>query len=183
MIEASKRGLSLMELLELRHLPDDGLIFEEVLKAQWIDRQVQIEGMSCEEGPTARLEVQPLGPIDSRPPILIRGVVRAGMRSTCVRCLSQMVLSMSIDIEQTLFRDREEEELIEHDGSYDEAGVDLPNLLREAVLLDLSMHPTCQDEPACDKRTQALIDQANESHSLQADPRWAGLQALVDQKN
>jgi uncharacterized metal-binding protein YceD (DUF177 family) len=65
------------------------------------------------------------------------------------------------------------------EGVYSSEGVDLPNVLREAILLELSMNPTCADEPACDERTQKLIDDVNAKNRPAVDPRWAVLQELM----
>jgi uncharacterized metal-binding protein YceD (DUF177 family) len=68
------------------------------------------------------------------------------------------------------------------EGSYDQRGVDLPALIREAMLLALDMNPTCEDEPACDARTAALLAEANRPFQEQesaGDPRWAALKGLM----
>lgn len=192
MMDAKQRGLSLTEILELRHIPPEGLVFEEALDPAWVDRQLDVGrakpvGFTCEMGPKATLSVEPLGPMETRPPILVRGRATADLRSTCVRCLADVVLPMSVEIEQTLFPDRTPDETAEptleelDEGAYTpEVGVDLPNVLREAILLDLAMNPTCTDVEGCDRRTQALIDEVNRANQPAVDPRWAALQRLRD---
>lgn len=192
MMDAKTRGLSLTDVLELRHIPDEGLTFDEALDPGWVDRQLDVGrakpvGFTCEVGPKATLSVQPLGPMESRPPILVRGRATANLKSTCVRCLADVILSMSVPIEQTLFADRSAEEEKEpsleemDEGVYTpEVGIDLPNVLREAILLDLAMNPTCEDVAACDQRTKDLIDEVNRANEPAVDPRWAVLQKLRD---
>jgi uncharacterized metal-binding protein YceD (DUF177 family) len=64
------------------------------------------------------------------------------------------------------------------EGVYDPRDLDLSETLREAILLDVSMNPTCADEPACSERTEALLREVNrswEEASQRRDPRWAAL--------
>ena len=190
LFDAKARGLSLTEILALHHLPDDGLVFDEPLDATWIDENLGIArgapAFFGEPGSTARLEVQPMGAMPTRPPILVRGHADANLRSTCVRCLADVTLKVSVKIEQMLFsRTAEEGEADEaamdamDDGVYSNEGVDLPNVLREAILLELAMNPTCADEATCDERTQKLIDDVNEKNRPAVDPRWAVLEELM----
>jgi uncharacterized protein len=188
--EAKARGLSLTEILAIQHLPDDGLLFDEQLDPAWVDRTLGVTagatGYFCQPGGSARLEVQPMGPMPTRPPILVRGRASTSLRSTCVRCLADVILNLTVRIEQTLFSktgeeaESEEAATIEEldEGIYSNDGIDLPNVLREAILLELSMNPTCEDEPACDARTQQLIDDVNAKNRPAVDPRWARLEEL-----
>jgi uncharacterized metal-binding protein YceD (DUF177 family) len=189
--DAKARGLSLTEVLALHHVPDDGLVFEESLDPAWVDQNLGIDkGLTaffCQPGPTARLEVQPMGPMASRPPILVRGRTSASLRSTCVRCLAEVVLSLTVKIEQMLFsktgEEAEDDDAVTteelDEGAYSNEGIDLPNVLREAILLELAMNPTCEDETACDARTKALIDDVNAKNRPAVDPRWAVLEELM----
>ena len=188
LFDAKARGLSLTEILALHHLPDDGLVFDEPLDPTWIDENLGIAGGAPaflgEPGSTARLEVQPMGAMPTRPPILVRGQADANFRSTCVRCLAEVSLRVSVRIEQMLFArsdgDADSASMDEMDeGVYSNEGIDLPNVLREAILLELSMNPTCADEAACDERTKQLIDDVNEKNRPAVDPRWAVLQELM----
>jgi uncharacterized metal-binding protein YceD (DUF177 family) len=191
LLDAKVRGLSLTEILALHHLPDDGLVFEEPLDPTWVDAKLGIDqgltGFHCEPGASARLEVQPMGPMATRPPILVRGKASADLRSTCVRCLAEVVLNVSVRIEQLLFpeapateeKGEENYEALD-EGVYSHEGVDLPNVLREAILLELAMNPTCEDQPSCDARTEKLIEDVNAKNRPAIDPRWAPLKDLIN---
>lgn len=67
------------------------------------------------------------------------------------------------------------------ESTYEEDRLDLPSMLREALLLALEMNPSCEDEAACDARTQKLLDEANRPFQVtetEGDPRWAPLRRL-----
>ncbi len=188
--DARSRGLTLTERLELHHLPDDGLLFEETLDPAWVDGQLGLDSgptpFVCQEGPTARMEVQPMGAMATQPPILIRGRATARFRSTCVRCLAEVLLPVAVQFEQMLFSERTVARDADgtpvfaelDEGVYADDGVDLPNVLREGLLLEIAMNPTCEDETGCDARTRALIDDVNAKNRPAGDPRWAPLAAL-----
>lgn len=67
------------------------------------------------------------------------------------------------------------------EGVYDGLRIPLPDLIRQALLIELPSDPACMDESACDLRTAALIEAANaeaRASSPDGDPRWAALRAL-----
>jgi uncharacterized metal-binding protein YceD (DUF177 family) len=226
-IDARIRNLTATEVLELRLIPDEGLVFDEALPGVWLDEEVLADEAEAvleyrAAGPaTLHLTVEPVGPVGSRPPISLRGEVRARLLAACVRCLSDVEAETVAPIETTLLpvdaakaqqllagqapapaapagrgakaRKRRDGELDDwsdlempsleqlEEGSYDQRGVDLPGIVREAILLALEMNPTCADEAACDARTAALIDEANRPFAeaeAAGDPRWAALRDL-----
>ena len=63
-------------------------------------------------------------------------------------------------------------------GTYTQNQIDLPALVREALLLEIPMNPACVDEGACAARTSQLIASVTPSDTASVDPRWAALQAL-----
>lgn len=186
--------LSVTEVLDLRFLPDDGLAFDEALEPAWLD--AQLAGADIElkaEGPgAARLEVQPLGPVATQPPIRIMGEVTAPMTTACVRCLETVAQNLDAKLDLMIFaagtapeRGAEDEddglpaEALD-EGSYDRNQIDLPAIVREALLLEIAMNPACEDEAACTVRTNALIQEANrEAETAMVDDRWAPLRRLV----
>jgi uncharacterized metal-binding protein YceD (DUF177 family) len=218
-VNAATRQLTLLEPLELRHLPQEGLVFDEALPEAWLSKML---GPTTDTGEViaipgpghAHLEVTPLGPVENRPPILVRGHFHATARTPCVRCLTDVDLTLEEAVETTLFpsapapeaghvahgkgapkarpddkklEDWSDAELPELDelaeGVYTQDRVDLPGLLEEALLLAMDMNPSCADEPACDARTQALLDEANRplrEAEAQPDPRWAALHQLME---
>lgn len=190
--------ISVLEVLDLRSLPDDGLEYDEALPEPWIDTQLAELG----SGPAAiharrpghaRLEVSPLSPVATRPPIRVHGDITATVATTCVRCLSPIDEELSASIELILYpaeqahahRDDSagtDDELTAgqlDEGSYEGSTLDVPGLVREALLLEVSMNPRCEDEAACSDRTEALLAQANRAaSSMGAGDRWAALRRL-----
>ncbi|MBK8013287.1 MAG: DUF177 domain-containing protein [Deltaproteobacteria bacterium] len=76
---------------------------------------------------------------------------------------------------------RDEEETL----TYNPRAIDLMAPIREALLLEVPMNPSCADTPSCDRRTKALIDGVNGPASEQVvseDPRWTALRKLSDPK-
>ena len=222
-VDAKSRQLSALEPLELRHLPDEGVQFDETVPVAWIQARLGAETDAGQEltyprDGTLSLTVTPLGPVDEHPPILVRGRIDGAARTACVRCLEDVDLSLAAEVEQTLFhrvpakpeteaedgkkgrkrgpkkKGKKSKELEDwsdqampdlealDDGGYTDDEIDLPALLEEAYVLALDLNPTCADEPACDVRTQALLDAVNlpaQQMDAEPDPRWAALRELV----
>jgi uncharacterized metal-binding protein YceD (DUF177 family) len=183
---AADRNLTLLEPLELRDLTEEGLHFDEVLPLEWLAAAVEggpgLQFAAVEAG-RADLEVQPLGPVDQRPPVRIRGHLGAPVRTDCVRCLESLTVPLEVEIDQTLFAS---EGAPEEEAVYEGEAIDLPEVLRESLALELPMNPTCADTRACDTRTQKLLDDVNRpareamGDKPAVDPRWAALAALRD---
>ncbi|MCK6550591.1 DUF177 domain-containing protein [Myxococcota bacterium] len=199
--EAHSRQLTVTETLDLRQLPDDGLEYDETLEVPWIEAQLVGEDEPDEtavhaRGPgRAKLEVRPLGPVVTRPPIRVRGDVSAPIVMTCVRCLSPVDDELAAHIDATLLAsedpaltaspDGEDGDLDPSagadEGAYTGNAIDLPGILREALLLELSMSPMCEDQEACTGRTDALLRDANKAaEGVIVDDRWAALRKLRD---
>ncbi|CAN0588167.1 unnamed protein product, partial [Laminaria digitata] len=141
--------------------------------------------------------------------ILIQGRVDAKVQTPCVRCLSDVLLDLGDDVETTLFPSKKESpkklskvdekkaareakkstkggkknKKDESQLSYDGETIDVASILEEAVVLAMDLNPCCADEPACDLRTQALLDGVNaasEQAETGPDPRWAALQDMIN---
>ena len=181
LVDAASRQLSLLEALELRLLPDDGVLFEEAVPVAWLAETLRLglpkNGLRFEvtDPGRARLEVQPLGPVDERPPIRVRGRLEAVVRTDCVRCLEQVHPALDADIDLTLLpgpaeaadapragrakraKIDEDDRLEDWSGDafpdpdalgeaqYRGERLDLPQLLAEALLMALTTDPTCED--------------------------------------
>lgn len=219
-VNALDRQLTALEPLELRHLPADGLAFDEPLPTAWLTRTLDAVGragglqFAAPGDGRVTLEVTPLGPVDQRPPIRVRGRISATAETDCVRCLETVRPEVSADVDLTLLpaaapassaddaktpkgksaKIKPEDDRVEDwsdeafpnpdelaDASYAGERVDLPALIGEAFLLALPSDPVCEDEAACDTRTAALIEHANQPAREAADaldPRWAALRNL-----
>jgi uncharacterized protein len=183
------------EVLDLRMLPDEGLSFDEPLEPAWLDGQLADMGTGAaafhaDKPGAARIDVSPLQPVAMRPPIRIAGRIEASVATTCVRCLQPLTQTLAAEIDLTLFArgreparaDEDEEGLSEEEldeGSYDGNELDLPAILREALLLEIAMNPSCDDEAKCSERTSALLEEANREASQATDDRWAALRRLI----
>ncbi len=145
----------------------------------------------------------PHGPI-----VRISGKLTAKLSTPCVRCLTDLVMDLRSAPDITLFpappvdpRDdeegakpkgrakkkkaRDEDEDAEaldpseaDGGTYTQNQIDLPAIVREAILLEIPMNPACADEAACAGRTSVLIASVTPSDEGAVDPRWAALEAL-----
>ncbi len=126
--------------------------------------------------------------------VLLRGVVRASVRFTCVRCTEPQLTTLEVPLDAVLepvsqrAETDEEVELTEDDlniSFYEGDTIDLGPLAREAVLLELPAYPACPDDSASCAEAQrrnlgrsASADAAAEEKSV--DPRWAALQSIRD---
>lgn len=204
----------MIEIYDLRRLPDDGETIDEVLEKSWLAAEVcqdrELELTPLADGHT-RLLLQPIGTeSDEGPVVRISGTLSAQISTPCVRCLLDVLLDLRLTPDVTLFpalptpapdaagpkgrgsgkgkgkskkKDDDEEALAvdpaEPDaGTYTQNQIDLPALVREALLLEIPMNPACVDEGACAARTAQLIASVTPSDTASVDPRWAALQAL-----
>ena len=195
---ATNRQLKVTEVLDLRLLPDEGLRFDEPLEIAWLDEQLEEIGEDDAtavraNGPgRAKLDVEPLGPVASRPPIRVHGAIHADLAMTCVRCLQPVSQKAEAAVDVTLFPKREgegpatreeEDELAAEqldEGTYEENVLDLPEIVREALLLEVAMNPSCEDEAACTERTESMLREANRAAEKVLDDRWAPLRQLIN---
>lgn len=185
--DAKRRNLSVLEPLNLLDIPEDGLEFDEALPEAWLDEQLcQDRGLefTVQAAGQAKVEIRALGPVDQRPPIRIRGRLDAPLRTSCVRCLDPVAVALRADVDFTLFAATSPEADQDADGTYEGESVPVPELLREGLALELPMTPVCEDEPACDARTQVMLDAVNKpgeeamAQEPEIDPRWEKLAAL-----
>ena len=185
--DAKRRNLSVLEPLDLLDIPEDGLEFDEALPETWLDEQLCQDPaleLRVRAAGRAKVQVRVLGPVDQRPPVRIRGQLDAPLQTPCVRCLQSVEVPLAAELDFTLFAATSREADQEADGTYEGDRVQLPELLREGLALELPMNPACEDEPACDQRTQAMLDAVNEpgekamDAKSDTDPRWRKLAAL-----
>lgn len=207
----------MIEVYDLRRLPDDGETIDEVLERSWLAAEVcqdrELELTPLGDGHT-RLLIQPIGTeSDEGPVVRISGTLSAQISTPCVRCLLDVVLDLRLKPDVTLFpalptpaastddaeargsgkgkgkgakkkKKDDDEDAVPVDpgepdaGTYTQNQIDLPALVREALLLEIPMNPACVDEGACAARTSQLIASVTPSDTASVDPRWAALQDL-----
>ncbi len=195
-ISAAARGLSVLEPLALRLLPDEGLHFEEALPRSWIAELLADAAVgrgpdfACAAEGRVELSIDPLGPVNNLPPLSVRGNLQVPAGTTCVRCLSEMRVEVDATITVTLFADLAKNPKANSgaetplEDQYDGRVVDLPSIIREWLLLELPVNPTCRDAAACGIRTRTLLEHVNRPAAESAqglDPRWAALARLRGQ--
>lgn len=112
-VDAASRNLSALQPLSLSLLPDDGLSFDEAIPTAWLRarlRAFDAEGFELQPAGEGRLKLDltPLGPVDSLPPVLLRGVAETAIHTDCVRCQSALNLPLKATIETSFFYEQPE---------------------------------------------------------------------------
>jgi len=102
--------------------------------------------------------------------IVARGMVSADWRAQCSACLGDLAHTLEVHVDE-LF------EATPVDGeTYPIQGheIDLEQLIRDAVLLELPLAPCCDASCA----PPPLVDASDQSDPRALDPRWAALAEL-----
>ncbi len=101
--------------------------------------------------------------------IVVRGAVRATWRGECSRCLRDLAEPLELHVDELFEREPVVGE------TYPLAGheIDLDQLLRDAVLLELPLAPHC--EPPC---AAPQTGEDTDTDDAPVDPRWAVLSEL-----
>src|SRR6476469_9617314 len=117
--------------------------------------------------------------------VLVTGTVTAPLHGQCARCLDPIIDELVVDIvELFAYPDSATDETSGADEVHrlERDLLDLEPVVRDAVVLGLPWTPLCRPDcaglcPTCGKR----LDQLPDDHTHDTiDPRWAALQALVD---
>lgn len=122
----------------------------------------------------------------------LTGTVHAPIRFSCARCLAERTRELNIPIHWTLLPksgqadETEEIELNEDDldtSFYEGEEIDLGELAREAILLELEPIPRCAPDENCD--TSGFVTEAVDgtTEETKEDPRWAPLKKLLAGKD
>ena len=117
----------------------------------------------------------------------MKGKVELGLAYTCCRCLAKNERLLQAELDLTflpLARYRSEStgnkevELTEEDldiSFYEGDEIDLKDVIREAILLEVEAYPSCPD--ACPE-AERFVSTAEDNEEEFIDPRWAPLKAL-----
>ena len=143
-----------------------------------IEREVLLDGLAVSssrvpDGAATTLDLELQAVNDG---IVAVGEVRAPWTGECRRCLKMTGGTIAAHVEEVFERDPVEGET----RLLKDAGIDLTDLAREAVLLELPVAPLCEDDcaglcPTCGvDRNETACDCAAE----ETDPRWAALSDL-----
>ena len=190
-----------MKSFLISDIPDKGISVNENLSTEWLDEHLN-QGVGREELATnavsdgkAELNLRKIAPESTLDPVIrVTGRVSTHIKTHCVRCLEFVDLQIDTQLDQTLFpadsgfpgssedSDLAEDAMLEqelhnlNDDVYSGQTINLPAIVREAILLELDMNTTCAEGDACETRTNALIDKVTQVEEEQKiDPRWAAL--------
>ena len=122
----------------------------------------------------------------------VHGEVALSYRLTCSRCAIGKDDASAFPVRWTLLpvqslnaqrlRPDEEIELSTDDldvSFYSGDEIDLGELVREALILELDPDAVCGEE-ACDERLAVLVAKYTDAHVETVDPRWAALEAMKE---
>ena len=133
-------------------------------------------------GLTANLRIEKI----SDGTILVRGGTRAGLAFHCVRCLEPRERTLEAEVDAVLLPSSsvegmdDDQELTAEDmdvSFYDDSDeeLDLTDVVREALLLEMPTYPTCADDEEC---TPHQLDVEEDEPSI--DPRWQALAKIKE---
>lgn len=116
--------------------------------------------------------------------VLVTGSVTAPTAGECVRCLSPVTGTVSIDLTELFaYPDSTTEATTEEDevGHVVDDTIDLEQSIVDAVVLELPLSPVCQpDCPGlCPDCGVSLADAEPGHHHDTIDPRWAKLTQML----
>lgn len=175
----------------------DGRAFEGELDAAEV--REAIAGLAGPLGyrPEGALRAEGTAYPTSTREVIVTGALTGVVGFDCARCLEARQLAVSLRFDHALIKgsaaDAEGEGGIELDETaleepdtvpYDGENIDLRAVLREDLVLELPMNPTCDDVPAAtcgavaSRPLVAGTPPAGEAEAEGIDPRWAPLLAL-----
>jgi DUF177 domain-containing protein len=109
--------------------------------------------------------------------IVVRGTIRAHWEGECAVCLRELAADVDVSVSDLFERHPVDGETYLLDGHQ----IDLEQLVRDSVLLDLPLVPTCESLglAACEPHVELLgNDPDAETGDAPADPRWSALSEL-----
>lgn len=110
--------------------------------------------------------------------VLVSGTARAWAQGQCVRCLDEVSLEVTADVQELFVHPGRADH---DDDEYELQGelIDLEPALRDAVVPTLPFQPVCRPEcpGLCSECGARLADDPGHGHDL-VDPRWSALMAL-----
>ncbi|MFT6399830.1 MAG: uncharacterized metal-binding protein YceD (DUF177 family) [Bradymonadia bacterium] len=124
--------------------------------------------------------------------LFLRGTIRGAYEFDCARCLSSRARSLELPIHWTLipkstFSDPDNDQEVELTSDdmdtsfYEGEEIDLGDLAREALLLELQPVPRCGESEDC-KTTFPTPNEDEWPTKPKLDPRWGALQAMLEAK-
>jgi uncharacterized protein len=118
--------------------------------------------------------------------VLVSGTAQAPLTGECARCLEPVTSSIEVDFQELfVYSDtRSGESAGEDEFRLEGDLIDLEPVVRDAMVLALPLSPLCQDDcpGLCSECGVRLADAEPDHHHEAADPRWAALQGMLDQR-
>ena len=175
-------------IVHVAELKDGGLRYDVDLDREELEELLVDlnDEFSPGDGLECRLQLSCSGDLVS-----VRGRVDVKLRYSCCRCLADVETERSISMRWTLIPEAkyrkeakhvEEVELAAEDlevAFYRGKEVDLGDIIRQAVLLELEPFPVCPDE--CKGEIESIATTASTQDDI--DPRWAPLLSLKNRGN
>lgn len=115
--------------------------------------------------------------------VLVTGTLGAELVGECARCLEPVTGEGEFELQELFFypgRDADEDALFIVDDQ-----IDLEQPMRDAIVLELPFTPLCSEDclGLCVECGFVLNNDPSHSHGPAVDPRWAGLQGLLDDQS
>jgi uncharacterized protein len=118
--------------------------------------------------------------------VLVSGTARSPLSGECARCLEPLTSSIEVEFQELyVYSDTRSGESAEDDERRLEGDfINLEPVVRDAMVLALPLSPLCQDDcpGLCTDCGVRLADAEPDHHHDAADPRWAALQGMLDQR-
>jgi uncharacterized protein len=118
--------------------------------------------------------------------VLVSGTARSPLSGECARCLDPLTSSIEVEFQELyVYSDTRSGESAEDDERRLEGDlIDLEPVVRDAMVLALPLSPLCRDDcpGLCTECGVRLADAEPDHHHDAADPRWAALQGMLDQR-
>jgi uncharacterized protein len=119
----------------------------------------------------------------------VRGKLGISLAAPCGRCLERLVYDLNLPIEVAMFPHGHEPEAGE-DGelddddlgvtTYDAKEIDLTNIVRDEIFLEMPVNPVCGPEPkdCANQAAVAALKTPEVEIKPKEDPRWAALKNI-----
>lgn len=132
---------------DIKEIGDDGLVVDVPVTEAWLAAECPgVEATLGPKGLRLRGSLQKSGD-----DVLLRATLGGEMRSTCVRCLEEARIPLTLPL-ITTFVERDEDDEEEEDdadvdvASFDGEEIDLGPEIRDQLMLALPMNPVCRED-------------------------------------
>jgi uncharacterized protein len=112
--------------------------------------------------------------------ILATGEVFVDADAECSRCLEPLTVPVEVDFQELFAYSLSNED----DFVVQDEQIDLEQIIRDAVVLNLPFHPLCSEDCAglCAECGVKLADNPHHVHETPIDARWSALESFTKEK-